>query len=90
AGIMLERLSRSGSNLLVQTLQALDSGQAIAIPQSGSHTYAPKLTDVDAELDFTRTATEIRRRAHGTTPSPGAWVKAEDKRFKFGPLREHR
>jgi len=90
AGIMLERLSRSGSTLLVQTLQALDSGQAIAVPQSGSHTYAPKITDVDAELDFTRTATEIRRRAHGTTPAPGAWVKVADKRFKFGPLREHR
>ena len=49
-----------------------------------------KITNVDAELDFTRTATEIRRRAHGTTPFPGAWVKVDDKRFKFGPLRERR
>lgn len=88
AGIMLDRLSESGSTLLVHTLQALDSGQAVAIAQAGSHTYAPKITDVDAELDFTRTATEIRRRAHGTTPFPGAWVKVDDKRFKFGPLRE--
>jgi len=90
AGIMLERLSHSGSTLLVQTLQALNSGQAVAIPQSGSHTYAPKITDADAGLDFTRPATEIRRRAHGTTPFPGAWAKAQEQRFKFGPLREHR
>ncbi|UYQ76289.1 methionyl-tRNA formyltransferase [Glutamicibacter sp. JL.03c] len=90
AGIMLERLSHSGSTLLVQTLQALESGQAVAVAQSGSHTYAPKITDADAELDFGRPATEIRRRAHGTTPFPGAWVKVENQRFKFGPLREHR
>jgi len=90
AGVMLEKLSNSGSMLLVQTLQALDAGKAVGVPQSGSHTYAPKITDVDAELDFTRTATEIRRRAHGTTPFPGAWTKVEDKRYKFGPLIERR
>ncbi|PRA01394.1 methionyl-tRNA formyltransferase [Arthrobacter sp. MYb224] len=90
AGIMLDRLSESGSTLLVQTLQALDAGQAVAIPQSGSHTYAPKITDVDAQLDFTRTATEIRRRAHGTSPFPGAWATADEARYKFGPLRERR
>lgn len=88
AGIMLDRLSQSGSTLLVQTLQALDSGQAVAVPQRGSHTYAPKITDVDAQLDFRQPATQIRRRAHGTTPFPGAWVTVEEKRFKFGPLRE--
>ncbi|MGO2051984.1 methionyl-tRNA formyltransferase [Glutamicibacter sp. BW80] len=90
AGIMLDRLSESGSTLLVQTLQALDAGQGLAIPQSGSHTYAPKITDVDAQLDFTRTATEIRRRAHGTSPFPGAWAIADQARYKFGPLRERR
>lgn len=88
AGIMLDRLSQSGSTLLVQTLQALDSGQAVAVPQRGSHTYAPKITDLDAQLDFRQPATQIRRRAHGTTPFPGAWVTVEEKRFKFGPLRE--
>ncbi len=90
AGVMLEKLSNSGSMLLVQTLQALDAGKAVGVPQAGSHTYAPKITDADAELDFTRPATEIRRRAHGTTPFPGAWATAEDKRYKFGPLRERR
>lgn len=90
AGVMLEKLSNSGSMLLVQTLQALDAGRAVRVPQSGSHTYAPKITDADAELDFTRTATEIRRRAHGTTPFPGAWTKVADKRYKFGPLHERR
>ncbi|WP_313813210.1 methionyl-tRNA formyltransferase [Glutamicibacter sp.] len=90
AGTMLEKLSNSGSMLLVQTLQAIDAGTAQGVPQAGSHTYAPKITDVDAELDFTRTATEIRRRAHGTTPFPGAWVKVEDQRYKFGLLHERR
>lgn len=90
AGVMLERLSASGSMLLVQTLQALDAGQAVAVPQTGSHTYAPKITDEDAQLDFTRPATEIRRRAHGTTPFPGAWCAVGGQRYKFGPLRERR
>ncbi|GGL75941.1 methionyl-tRNA formyltransferase [Glutamicibacter protophormiae] len=90
AGVMLERLSESGSMLLVQTLQALDAGRAVAVPQTGSHTYAPKITDVDAQLDFSRPATEIRRRAHGTTPFPGAWSAVGEQRYKFGPLRERR
>ena len=65
AGIMLEKLSESGSMLLVQTLQAIDAGQALAVAQSGSHTYAPKILDADAQLDFTRTATRLRRARHG-------------------------
>lgn len=90
AGELLERLSRSGSRLLVDTLHAIDAGVARLEPQAGSGSYAPKITDADAQLDFTRPATEIRRRAHGTSPFPGPWIKVETGRFKFGPLRERR
>ncbi|GAA0197790.1 methionyl-tRNA formyltransferase [Glutamicibacter creatinolyticus] len=89
AGALLQRLSDSGSRLLVDTLQALDAGVARPEPQTGSGSYAPKITDADAQLDFTRPATEIRRRAHGTSPFPGPWIKVADGRFKFGALREH-
>ncbi|MCW4464513.1 formyltransferase family protein [Glutamicibacter sp. MNS18] len=90
AGVLLERLSHSGSKLLVDTLQAIATGVARPVPQSGSGSYAPKITDADAQLDFTRPATEIRRRAHGTTPFPGPWTQVGTTRYKFGPLRERR
>lgn len=88
AGELLTRLSHSGSKLLADTLHAIDAGVARPLPQNGSSSYAPKITDVDSQLDFTRPATEIRRRAHGTMPFPGPWVKTDAGRYKFGPLRE--
>lgn len=90
AGELLERLSHSGSKLLVDTLHAIHAGVARPVPQTGSGSYAPKITELDAQLDFTRPATEIRRRAHGTMPMPGPWVKVNAGRFKFGPLIERR
>lgn len=90
AGELLERLSHSGSRLLVDTLHAIASGVARPLPQAGSGSYAPKITDVDARLDFSRPATELRRRAHGTMPMPGPWVQVAEGRFKFGPLQECR
>ncbi|MDR4532497.1 methionyl-tRNA formyltransferase [Glutamicibacter sp. PS] len=90
AGDLLQRLSDSGSQLLVQTLHALEAGVANPVPQSGNGSYAPKLTDADARLDFSKPATEIRRRAHGTLPAPGPWAMAGEQRYKFGPLREVR
>lgn len=90
AGVLLERLSHSGSRLLVDTLHALDAGVARPEPQAGSSSYAPKITDADSALDFQAPATQVRRRAHGTTPFPGPWVHVEAGRFKFGPMRERR
>lgn len=84
SGELLERLSHSGAVLLAQTLAAIDSGTASAVPQSGDVTLAPKLSIDDARISWQQPALAIRRRINGVTPEPGAWTTWEGQRFKIG------
>ena len=76
AGALLERLSHSGAVLLAQTLSAIDAGKAVALPQQGDVSLAPKLSLEDGRLDWQQPALAIGRRARGVTPEPGAWTTA--------------
>jgi methionyl-tRNA formyltransferase len=87
AGELLERLSRSGSVLLAQTLSAIDAGKAAAVPQAGEVSLAPKLTLDDGHLDWKHPALAIGRQARGVTPEPGAWTVLEGQRIKLEPVR---
>lgn len=86
SGELLERLAHSGAVLLVQTLSAIAAGQAIAVPQQGDVSLAPKLTIDDARVDWSRPALAVRRRINGVTPEPGAWTQLGDQRVKVGPV----
>lgn len=86
AGDLLDRLSVSGAVLLSQTLSAIDAGHAVAQPQAGEVSLAPKLTLDDGRLDWTQPALAINRRARGVTPEPGAWTTLEGQRVKLEPV----
>lgn len=86
AGDLLERLSHSGAVLLGQTLSAIRAGQAVAQPQVGDVTLAPKLTLEDGKLDWKQPALSLDRRARGVTPEPGAWTMLEGQRVKLEPV----
>ncbi|WP_142058171.1 MULTISPECIES: methionyl-tRNA formyltransferase [unclassified Pseudarthrobacter] len=87
AGELLERLSHSGGVLLAQTLSAIDTGKAAAVPQTGEVSLAPKLTLDDGRLDWKHPALAIGRQARGVTPEPGAWTILEGQRIKLEPVR---
>lgn len=87
AGELLERLSHSGAVLLAQTLAAIASGHASAVPQSGEVTLAPKLTLEDGHLNWRHPALAIGRQARGATPEPGAWTILDGQRVKLEPVR---
>ncbi|MFP3579376.1 methionyl-tRNA formyltransferase [Arthrobacter sp. SIMBA_036] len=87
AGQLLERLSDSGAVLLSQTLSAIDAGRAVAQPQAGEVSLAPKLTLEDGRLDWQQPALALNRRARGVTPEPGAWTTLEGQRVKLEPVR---
>lgn len=87
AGELLERLSRSGAVLLVQTLSAVESGRATAVPQSGDVTLAPKLALEDGHLNWSHPALAVGRQARGVTPEPGAWTMLSGQRVKLEPVR---
>lgn len=86
AGDLLERLSHNGAVLLGQTLSAIRTGQAVAQPQVGDVTLAPKLTLEDGKLDWKQPALSLDRRARGVTPEPGAWTMLEGQRVKLEPV----
>lgn len=78
SGVLLESLAGSGSHLLRQTLDALDSGMIRAIPQQHDlATFAPKITKSDSRIDWQSPAIEIDRRIRAMTPTPGAWTRID-------------
>lgn len=86
AGDLLARLSLSGAELLVGTLEALEEGRAHASPQEGTPTLAPTITTQDAQVRWNDTALAITRRSRAHTPAPGPWTRMGDTRIKLGPL----
>lgn len=87
AGDLLARLAVGGADLLLATLDGLDTGavEARAQPTDGV-SLAPKVTVADAEIDWQRPAAEIDRLVRAWTPAPGAWTTYAGQRFKIGPV----
>lgn len=88
AGDLLERLGRTGAPLMVQSLIALDSGQASPAPQAiDGVSYAHKLTREDAYVRWDLAAHVVDRQIRGCTPAPGAWTTLPDGTVaKLGPV----
>jgi methionyl-tRNA formyltransferase len=84
--VLLDRLSHSGAVLLSQTLSAMESGRAHAVPQRGEVSQAPKLTINDGRIDWSQPALAIGRRIRGVTSEPGAWTMLHGQRVKVGPV----
>jgi methionyl-tRNA formyltransferase len=73
AETLAPKLAAVGADLMVETLQGLESGQTRPIPQDHAKaTLAPILTKEDGRIDFQRTAIEIHNRLRGFQPWPGA------------------
>jgi len=87
-GSLLDRLSRSGADLLVATVDGLDDGVLVPSPQpSDGISYAPRLSVDDARVRWSDPGLAIDRRVRACTPSPGAWTTLDGVRLKLGPLR---
>lgn len=82
AGEVLDALAVVGAPLLARVVDGIAEGTALAVPQQGEPTLAPKLTLDDGALDFTQDAETLRARIAGVTPEPGAHTTFEGARFK--------
>lgn len=83
SGDLLHRLSLSGAELLVRTLDEIEAGTATPVEQPlEGITLAPKITVADARVDWDRPAEEIDRLVRGCQPAPGAWTTFRGERFK--------
>jgi len=76
SGDLLGRLAVSGAELLVRTLDAIEDGSVLAVPQPADGvSFAPKLTQADARVDWKLPAYLLDRQVRGCTPDPGAWTE---------------
>ena len=90
AGDLLHRLSISGAQLLVDTVDGIEDGTLTPSPQPETDaqvSYASKITVQDAEIDWSQPADVIDRLIRGCFPAPGAWTIFNGDRFKINSAR---
>ena len=87
AGALLERLARSGAQLLTATMDGIEDGTLRAVPQPADGvSHAPKITVDDARLDWSANAVALDRLVRAVTPEPGAWCTFREARLGVGPV----
>ncbi|WP_414473296.1 methionyl-tRNA formyltransferase [Microvirga sp. M2] len=78
AGELHDRLMVLGADLMVRALAALSRGGLGFTPQPDEGvTYAHKLKNEDARIDWTRSAQAVHDRIRGLSPFPGAFFTAD-------------
>lgn len=79
---VLDDLAGVGAPLLARVVDGIADGTAVATPQQGEPTLAPKLTLADGALDLSRDAESLLHQIAGVTPEPGAHTTLDGARFK--------
>jgi methionyl-tRNA formyltransferase len=75
AGALGERLSREGGALLVETVRAIERGEAPRLPQDrAAGSYCRKLRKEEGAIDWTADAERVVRHVRAMTPWPGAFT----------------
>ena len=88
AGDLLDRLAVAGAQLLVATMDGLEAGAVVGVPQPPDGvSIAPKITTADAMISWTHPALRVDRLIRACTPAPGAWTTMGQERLKVGPVR---
>jgi len=87
SGDLLDRLSRSGADLLLSCLDGITDGVLRPVPQvADGVSTAPKLTSEDAHVVWQHPAYAVDRQIRACTPAPGPWSTLRGQRLKLGPV----
>jgi methionyl-tRNA formyltransferase len=88
AGELYERLKQLGAQLLIDTLEGMESGQLLPIAQDESKvSHAPKLNRENCKLNVLVSALDMHNQIRGLSPFPGAWLETSLGEFKFFKTR---
>lgn len=83
AGELFDRLSEMGAELLIETIEEIESGRAARTKQDDAlSSYAPMLKKEDGDIDWNKTAAEIVNLVRGTNPWPMAYTRYEGETMK--------
>lgn len=83
ADAALDLLAHDGAGLTAKVVAEIAAGTAVAHPQKGEVTVAPKLVLEDGWLDWTLPVEQIFARFRGVTPEPGAYTTVAGQRIKI-------
>jgi methionyl-tRNA formyltransferase len=87
SGTLLERLADSGAYLLASTLDGIEDGTLVPVPQPAEGiSLAPKVSVEQARVRWELPAHVVERRIRAMTPNPGAWTLIGEMRVKVGPV----
>ncbi|GAB1349506.1 methionyl-tRNA formyltransferase [Ignavibacteriales bacterium] len=83
-GSLYERMSVVGADMVVETLDMIESGDFKLLPQNdGLASPAPKIKKETCQIDFSKSAVAIHNLVRGLSPSPGAFFLHNGKQFKI-------
>ena len=83
AGELHDRLAAAGGELLARHFDEIASGRLVAEEQDEAQaTYAPKIRNADAQLDWAQPAVSLDRAVRAYNPVPGAWFMLDKERIK--------
>lgn len=89
-GILYDRLSDLGAELLKETLPAIINGTNESIEQDEALvTYAPTLTREDERIDWGLSVKQIYNKVRGTNPWPGSYTTYHGKTVKIWSGKVH-
>lgn len=89
-GILYDRLSDLGAQLLKETLPSILNGTNQRIPQDESLvTYAPTLSREDERIDWNLSAKQVYNKVRGTNPWPGSYTTYQGKTVKIWAGQVH-
>lgn len=82
--ILTNKLSQLGKDLLLETLPNIIKGTNKRIKQDQNKvTYAYNITPSDEHLNFDKSCKEVFNQVRGLSPTPGCFVKLNDKKIKI-------
>ena len=85
AGTLHDKLMRLGAQTLLETLEQIEQGCAPREKQDDSLScYAPLLQKETAQIDWSKSAQQVRNLIRGMSPSPLAYTTYKGARMKIG------
>lgn len=79
-----DRLAALGADVLIDSLDLIESGAAVPMSQdSAKVTFAPLLKKAHGRIDWNQTSGRLKRFVNAMNPWPGAFTEAGDRRFKI-------
>lgn len=83
-GSLFDRLAKTGAELCVKTLAAIEEGTATYTPQNHEEaTHTTMIKKQLGEMDWTKSAVELERLVRGLNPWPSAYTQLNGKTLKI-------